>query len=192
MHRKIGIYGGCFDPVHNGHVRLVESLLGAGLVDEVWVVVAKSSPFKGKSEMGFEERSETARDAFGGIDGVTVVDVARYLDEPTRTIDVINTLEVLTRGENEFVLVLGTDAWNGIEQFKDYDLIVENYPVIVARRPGYELSDGDHGCGSLKVIDVDVPEVSSTEVRNRLHTGESVDGLVPEGLSSKLAELFGN
>ena len=150
-----GIFGGSFNPVHNGHIILAKALVGNGLVDEVWLTLSPLNPLKANpSELVSDiMRLDMLHLAAHGVPGLRVCDIELSLPRPSYT---INTLRALSAAypSTDFRLVIGSD----------------NYPPIVYPRPGYPCPG---------TIDLPQYDISSTIIRERLCKGESVDGMLP-------------
>ena len=178
--KRIGIYGGSFDPIHNGHIGVAEKLLELGLVDEVYLMIAYTNPFKDKC-MDFATRVEMAKMAVANNTKISVITIEESLGAPSRTFNSINTLECLIGGNDcEFHIIFGADTWNTIEKFYCHELIVNNYPIIVVSRPGYKPNTKYDNLENVKFVEIEPSTISSTLVRENLANGKSIVGMVPE------------
>ncbi|MBR4130597.1 MAG: nicotinate-nucleotide adenylyltransferase [Bacteroidaceae bacterium] len=171
-----GIYGGSFNPIHEGHICLAKALADSGLVDEMWLLVSPQNPFKVDADLlDDDERLRLARLAVAEVPGVEVCDREFSLPRPSY---MYNTLQALSEEHpnREFVLVIGADNW---ERFPDWyrskDILV-SYRVIIYPRPGYELGKLPR---RVKLADTPLLDISSTEIRNRIASEPSYNG---EGL----------
>ena len=109
MKTRTGIYGGSFNPIHEGHVRLAKALADSGLVDEMWLLVSPQNPFKVDANLlDDEKRLHLARLAIRDVQGVEVCDREFTLPRPSY---MYNTLQALSQEhpDREFVLVIGAD-----------------------------------------------------------------------------------
>jgi len=171
-----GIYGGSFNPIHDGHVRLAKALAGSGLVDEMWLLVSPQNPFKvNASLLDDETRLRLARLAVSHVPGVGVCDREFSLPRPSY---MYHTLCALREEHplREFVLVIGADNW---ERFPDWYRsrdILSDFRIIIYPRPGFVLRDVPEG---ITIADTPLLDISSTEIRHRIATDPDYDG---EGL----------
>ncbi len=174
---RTGIYGGSFNPIHEGHVRLAKALADSGLVDEMWLLVSPQNPFKVDANLlDDEKRLHLARLAVKAVKGVEVCDREFTLPRPSY---MYNTLQALSQEhpDREFVLVIGADNWGRFPQWYRSRDILSAYPVIIYPRPGFALQDVPE---SVIVADTPLLDISSTEIRRRIVTEPDYDG---EGLA---------
>ena len=103
-----GIFGGSFNPVHNGHIALAKAIVERGIVDEVWLSLSPQNPLKDHPEELVDDADRLAmlRLATNGIKGLEVCDIELSLPRPSYT---INTLRALSRQypRNRFRLIIG-------------------------------------------------------------------------------------
>ncbi len=166
--RKIGIFGGSFNPVHCGHIALARQLLTAAALDEVWLMVSPQNPLKQQTDLLADElRLDMARRAVSDVAGVVACDYEFRLPRPSYT---WTTLCALSRDypDAEFVLLVGGDNWSRFQRWWHWKDILRHYRVVVYPR------DNHPGTVSAELL-----PVSSTEVRTRVRAGQSVSGLVP-------------
>lgn len=171
---RIGIYGGSFNPVHNGHTSLAKWIVDNSLVDELWLMVSPLNPLKADVEneiLPFEMRMEMARIATENINGVRVSDFENSLPVPSYT---ISTLDALCRAypQHSFSLVVGADNWKDFHRWHKWQDIVGNYDVFVYNRPGYDL-EIPHEFSSVKLIDAPLYDISSTMIRKLVSEGKN-------------------
>lgn len=168
--RTVAIYGGSFNPPHVGHVLAVTYVLVTEQVDEVVVIPCAVHPFA-KELAGFEERFALCHAAMGWIPRVSISRVEHELGGESRT---LRTLEHLQSQNPDWRmrLVIGADILGDTKKWYAFDRVCEIAPLLVLGRAGYE----DSGAPTPLL-----PEVSSTEIRNALRSGdvESIRSLVP-------------
>ena len=171
-----GIYGGSFNPIHEGHICLAKALADSGLVDEMWLLVSPQNPFKIDADLlDDDERLRLARLAVAEVPGVEVCDREFSLPRPSY---MYNTLQALSEEHpnREFVLVIGADNWERFPDWYRSKDILASYRVIIYPRPGYELGKLPR---RVKLADTPLLDISSTEIRNRIASEPSYNG---EGL----------
>jgi len=179
---KTGIYGGSFNPIHEGHVRLAKALADSGLVDEMWLLVSPQNPFKVDAHLlDDEKRLQLARLAVKNVPGVEVCDREFSLPRPSY---MYNTLNALSKEhpDREFVLVIGADNWERFPDWYHSKDILSTYRIIIYPRPGYELQNVPKG---ITIADTPLLDISSTEIRHRIAFEPDYNG---EGLPSVVWE----
>ncbi len=174
--RRVGFFGGSFDPPHVGHVLAVVYLLSVHPLDEVLIAPVFRHPFA-KNLTPFDVRMELCREAFGWIPGATLSDVEERLGGDSLT---LRTLEALAaeRPNDGFRLVIGSDVVADLPKWHRFDRIALLAPPLVLARSGVE---GRSGVGDERIGEAVLPRVSSTEVRTAIARGrlEEVRALLP-------------
>ncbi len=174
-----GIYGGTFNPIHNGHLLLGRSLVEAGLVEELWFLVSPQNPFKVNQElMPDEERLRLTQLAVRGHSKLKVSDFEFRLPRPSY---MVHTLEAMRRHypRREFVLVIGGDNWERFPQWYQSEEILRHHRLIIFPRPGCRLENLPP---TAIVADTPMLDISSTAIRERMRTdpGYQGEGLPPD------------
>ena len=190
---NIGLFGGSFNPIHNGHVWLAKALLLRAGLDEVWFMVSPQNPLKQNRQLLDDGlRFRMVQLALADEPWLRPCDYEFRLPKPSYT---WNTLQSLKNDypEHRFTLLIGGDNWQLFDQWYRHEDIVREYPIVVYPRQ-------DAGAETLKadtpnVTFVKVPliNISSTMIRERLKQGKSVRGLVPGRVASVIEQehLYG-
>ena len=168
---RTAIYGGSFNPIHLGHIRLGEWICQQGYADELWFMVSPLNPLKeGQSLLPDEQRLELARLAIEDKPHLMVSDFEMSLPRPSF---MVNTLEALrtTYPEREFILVIGADNWLCFSQWHNYQEILLHYRILVYPRPGFPVRP-ESLPHSVQLIDAPLYDISSTEIRNAIAQGD--------------------
>ena len=183
---KTAVYTGTFNPLHIGHLAIMRYLSESQEFDMTYLVVSPQSPFKGymKADSG-KARFLEAQKAIARHPGLRVVadDIELHLPAPQYT---INTLDALKRREpdNDFTLVIGADNLDRMHLWKDYRRILSEYGVLVYPRKGYDMKricDGlmaESGKYRITLADAPTVDVSSTEIREGLASGENMSDVM--------------
>lgn len=141
MEKRVGIFGGSFDPVHNGHIRIVQSFLKSGLVDEILVLLTPDPPHKKQENQApFSHRMEMLKRAFAGQKQVQVSDLETKLPAPSYTLQTIEYLQEKFP-ETTWFLCMGEDSLATFKDWHRYDEILNKLTLLVAERPGIEISN---------------------------------------------------
>lgn len=167
MGKRIGIFGGSFDPVHTGHVEAVASFLNSGLLDEVWVLLTPDPPHKrGKSQAPYNDRLAMLQLAFAEIDSVVVSTYEKELPAPSYTLQTLTNLRNDYPGHT-FFLCVGGDSVNHFHKWYRFEEILEICSIIAAERPGNGMEQADHRVLEKTIFVEHNPiSISSTGVRS--------------------------
>lgn len=182
-----GIFGGTFNPVHNGHVALAARILEAVRLDEVWLMVTPQNPWKANRLLLDDQlRLEMVQAAVEDREGLVASDFEFSLPKPSYT---WNTLQALTEAypDRRFTLIIGADNWAGFNRWYEHDKILANYHIVVYPRTGSEI-DGTALHPHVSLLQTELYDVSSTEVRQRVSKGLPIDHLVPPRVAALIAQ----
>ncbi len=191
--RRIGLFGGTFDPPHVGHLVTAIDVREALGLDVVLMVVANEPWQKvgSRSISPAAVRVEMVRAAVGTEPGIEVSDVEVRRGGPSYTIDTIEALQAEAPGA-ELVLVVGSDAAAGLHTWERADDVARSCRIVVVERPGASTLVPD----GFDVEHVQVPrlDVSSTELRERVRDGRSLRYLVSDPVISMIERdgLYGD
>ena len=175
---KQAFWGGSFNPPHAGHQLACLVLLELEDYDRVWLVPCRTHAF-GKDLAPFEHRLQMCRlvaEPFGERVVVSDVEGQAGAGRPNHTIDTLELLE--RRGQRGFELVVGSDLLDELDEWHRSEQLLSRYPVLVLRRAGHPVNDG-----RFRQSRIELPAVSSSQIRAALAAGESVRGLVPSGVA---------
>ncbi|GGH11451.1 nicotinate-nucleotide adenylyltransferase [Sphingobacterium alkalisoli] len=173
VNKKIGLFFGSFNPIHIGHLIIANYMANYTELDEVWFVVSPQNPFKEKKSLGnMYDRLEMVNLAIENTENLKASDIEFKLPRPSYTIDTLMHL-----GEKyptkDFFLIMGEDNLAGLPKWKNVDIILRDYKVIVYPRAG---SHGDELKNHPSVIMTQTPlmELSSTFLRKSIKEGKSI------------------
>jgi nicotinate-nucleotide adenylyltransferase len=176
-----GLFGGTFDPPHNGHVSLAETALDHFDLERLLVLVVVN-PGHRSVELDFEQRLDLARHAFSGLPRAEVVP-----EEHAYTIDAVRDGRF-----KDAIFLVGADEFATFLSWKDPNGVLEFVRLGVATRPGYERETLEPVLAQLerpdRVAFFDIPAVpvSSQDLRGRIARGEAINGLVPEAVAREI------
>lgn len=173
---KIGIYGGSFNPIHNGHLKVAEWILEKVKLDKIiWVPLYK--PYH-KEIFELEEPKHRYNMLKLALAGKREYEISTVeIDEKiiSYTLDTLLKIKKIYP-DDEFYEIIGGDSAESFHQWKDYKTILENAKVLVYSRRGYEVKISSN----MELIDAPYLDISSTIIRNRIDEGKSISDLVPE------------
>ena len=183
----VGIYGGSFDPIHTGHAMVANFVAQCNVVDEVRIMVSRRNPIKQNSPVATdEERLEMASLVASACENVKVEDVEMSMPAPSFTIDTLRRLKT-ENPEHDFKIIIGSDSLEKFHLWKDHDLILKDFGVIVYPRPGYPLpSIETEGMTFLN----GAPEfsISSSLIREYVASGWNINYFVPLSVSQYIKQ----
>ena len=176
--KKVGIFGGSFNPIHTGHIALAKSLCEKACLDEVWFMVSPMNPFKKTATDLLDDqlRLEMVEKALEHEPQLKACDYEFRLPKPSYT---WHTLQAISKDypENEFTLLIGGDNWAAFDKWYHHDDILAHYPIVVYPRQGASIGNVPEG---VTIVETPLLNISSTEIRKRIKEEESIRGMVPE------------
>ena len=186
---RIGLFGGSFDPVHNGHLAVARRAREAGGLDEVVFVPAAASPLKlGRMVAPGADRLAMLRLAVADEPAFSVSDYEIAKAGVSYTIDTVHHFGAACPGAR-LVLVLGADSLATLHRWREARALVDRCGILTLGRPGWAVDrvPGFEGEVADRLLDGVVADfsqdVSSSEVRRRLEAGRAVDGIVPAAVA---------
>jgi nicotinate-nucleotide adenylyltransferase len=179
---RVGVFGGTFDPPHIGHLLLASDAREALSLDSLIFIPAATQPFKIHSQAiaSPQDRLEMVRLAVADDANYTVDDTEIARKGLSFTVDTLEHLSKKHPGA-ELFLLLGEDALAGVEQWRNPERIRELATLAVMRRTDPDGAAAPIAPG-VKAVSTRRVDVSSTEIRDRLHAGKSIKGFVPESV----------
>lgn len=183
---RLGVMGGTFDPIHNGHLVAASEAASALQLDEV-LFVPTGEPWQKQDVTAAEHRylMTVIATASNPRFKVSRVDIDR--EGPTYTID---TLKDLGRQhpDAELFFISGADAIAQIMAWKDVDELWSLAHFVAVSRPGHRLEVPSGPSGAISTLEVPALAISSTDVRVRVAAGMPVWYLVPDGVVQYIAK----
>lgn len=198
--QSIGILGGTFDPIHYGHLRPAQEALRALDLAEIRVIPAANPPHRRPPEANAEQRLRMVELAVAGVPGFTVDDREYRRGGPSYT---VLTLESLRQelGDQSLCLLMGLDAFEGIESWHQWQRLPELAHLIVMTRPGWNFPGGgtlppwardrlirdtsmltQASAGKIYFQPVTPQDISATRIREALARGEPVEAWLPSAV----------
>lgn len=188
--RRIGIFGGSFNPIHLGHIAVAQQVLKEGWVDEVWLMVSPQNPLKqAATDLAPETvRLAMAQTAVRDFEGIRVSDFEMSLPRPSYT---WRTLEALCEAHPDctFSLIIGADNWVNFSKWAHHEELLARYPLLVYPREGYPI-DEKVLPASVHVVHAPLFPQSSTSIRERIQRGDSVDQLIPSCIVERAVQVY--
>ena len=184
---KVGIFGGTFDPVHQGHMVIAEQVMGELALSRVLFVPGGIPPHKEASSV-----RASAEDRFDMVEAAVAKNkrfaVDRVEVDTGRPMHSVETVQILKQRApaDEWYFISGADEVSNLLAWKDPDRLLEEVVMVAATRPGFDLSKLGHLEAGLRNFDRIFPvectrvDISATSIRRRMLQGKSIRYLVPE------------
>ena len=188
--KRVGIFGGAFDPPHIGHVRLAEQCRERLGLEELLIVPTFHSPHKPNPNTDFDHRLEMCRRAFQGK-LYNVTDIERQTGGEGYTINTLRKLKESYPKGIKFFLIIGGDMLFYFDKWFRYESILKECSVVAAAREedSYaDLTEKAAELGHVKVLNLPVTEVSSTEIREKLKSGGDTAELLTRDVSDYIKQ----
>ena len=190
---KIAIFGGSFNPIHLGHIKLVKTAIETADLDKVLLIPTGITPHKSNSEMmSAKDRLEMCKIASLSYDNIEVSSIEIEREGKSYTYQTLNSLKEIYPND-EFFIIMGSDMYLSLHTWKNAKLFLNNLNVVTDLRNSADIMEIEKQCELLKkygaksyIINHSVMDVSSTEIRERLKNNFDVS----EFLDSKVLEYI--
>ncbi len=178
---KIGLFFGSFNPIHTGHMIIANIVLETTDMEQVWFVVSPQNPFKkNKSLLSEQNRLDLVREAIYDDYNFRASDVEFNMPRPSYTVDTLTYLNE-KHPEHRFRLIIGGDNLASFPKWKNYEVILKNYGLIVYPRPNAKTSDLLEN-SNVEFVAAPEVDISATLIRKLIRDKRSIKYLVPEGV----------
>jgi nicotinate-nucleotide adenylyltransferase len=203
--QAIGVLGGTFDPIHLGHLRTALDVLDALKLDHIRFIPNSAPPHRDAPVATAEQRSLLLNIAVKNCPQLIVDERELHREGPSYTIDTLKTLRA-DFPENPLFLLVGMDAFEGIQTWHEWENLLNYAHIAVMKRPGSSThlsaslhdwlnahraddNDIDLLCGKIWQIDVTQLAISSTKIRDKFKHTESVNYLMPDSVIQVIEHL---
>lgn len=183
---KIGLYFGSFNPIHVGHLIIANHILNETLLEKIWFIVSPQNPLKPNNSLLNEyDRLHLVRLATEDDPRIKVSDIEFHLSKPSYTTNTLAYIEEKYPG-NEFSIIMGSDSFQNLPKWKNYEAIVKNYPICIYKRQGFEINNS-HGA-NIQILDAPLLQISATGIRELVAKGKSARYLLPEKVREEIEQ----
>ncbi len=186
---RLGLFGGTFDPIHQGHLILAEQCRESCRLDRVWFVVTGAPPHKQGDRTAVGHRLEMVRIAIAGHSAFSVSEIEASRPGPHYSVE---TLEAIRRDHpgDELFFLIGADSLADLPAWREPARIAQLATIVVVNRPGIDCPPParlpDFGPEAQPLLSVTIPPIgiASSDLRRRLAEGRSVRYMVPRGVQA--------
>jgi len=189
----VAVLGGTFDPIHNGHVSVLQQASQQLSATQSWLLIAGQPNLRDLPATSVELRLQMAQ-AAARERGWHVCDVEATRNGPSYTLDTVVELHA-AHPEFQFQYVIGADAARHIQKWHRWQELLALTNFVLINRAGVESIDSSQAAalgfdGKLTtILEVDSPPVSATDIRDRIYRGQSIAGLVPPPVADLITRL---
>jgi nicotinate-nucleotide adenylyltransferase len=186
--RRIGVFGGTFDPIHEAHLSIARAALAQARLDDVLFVVSAAPPHKRHAvHAPAEDRYAMVAAALAGLNEPRFHASRVEIDRPgpSYTADTLRELQAQYPGATLY-LIVGADALVDLPRWRDPEGILQRAKLLVMPRPGVELGEAPGLAGRYQLLQFEETPLSSTDVRARAASGAPLTGLVPDAAAAVL------
>lgn len=185
---KIGLYFGSFNPIHMGHLIIASHVVNKTDLEQVWFVVSPQNPFKQSASLLNEyQRLHLIKLAIDGENDLRASNVEFNLPKPSYTVDTLAYLKE-KHPTHEFCILMGSDGFQNLNKWKNYQVITTQHPIYIYKRPGFDIQE-THGA-NIQILEAPLLEISSTHIRELIKDKKSIRFLVPDVVKDEI-ELAG-
>ena len=194
---KIAVFGGTFDPVHVGHVKIVQAILDDGCTDRIIVLPAWEPPHKNKIKTPYAHRLAMTRIAFANIPGAEVSDMeSKWCFEPSYSLRVLNAFQEMYPNDT-IQMVIGGDSLKNFGSWYEPVKLAEKFEFIIYPRSNEDCDFsalariiGEKNTEKMRsnVINAPFYEISSTFLRKKLENSENVATFISEKVLNYIKE----
>jgi len=186
--KRVGLFGGSFDPVHNAHLALATTALEQLRLDELrWIPVGQPWQ-KSRRLAAAADREAMVRLAIAAEPRFVLDRVELRRSGPTFTLETVRELVAAEPG-NQWFLILGQDQYASLHTWRDWRELLGLVTLAIANRPGAALAVNTQIAKvGHEAVRLPMMDVSSTEVRRRVAAGEPIADLVPDTVARYIGQ----
>lgn len=189
---KIGLLGGSFNPVHNGHIELAQTALDSFKLDKILFLPSGNHPLKNHNNIPpVEIRYDITKKAIASNTNFEISRFDMETAKPSYTKLLVIRLNKAFPND-EFYFIAGSDIISELKKWHDYKWISDNIEFIIAHRPNIDRSawNGLDYIDKLHFMEMEPIDISSTMVREMIRKGKDISALVPANIKNELIMLY--
>ena len=185
--KSIALFGGSFDPIHNGHLFVIEELLSSARFEK-FIVIPAGNPWQKSVAASAAHRLAMVEIALKEcMSKYRELEISRFeIDDPrpSYAFQSIDYFTMQNPGAN-LVWIIGSDAFAKIDEWKEIEQVAKSVKFLVITRPGEKLESAKAAKSiTFSQIEINALDISSTKVRNLIKASEPFDSLVPAGVAA--------
>ncbi|MDU5678020.1 MAG: nicotinate-nucleotide adenylyltransferase, partial [Pseudomonas aeruginosa] len=200
MGKRIGLFGGTFDPVHIGHMRSAVEMAEQFALDELRLLPNARPPHRETPQVSAAQRLAMVERAVAGVERLTVDPRELQRDKPSYTIDTLESVRAELAADDQLFMLIGWDAFCGLPTWHRWEALLDHCHIVVLQRPDADSEPPESLRDLLAARSVADPQalkgpggqitfvwqtplaVSATQIRALLGAGRSVRFLVPDAV----------
>lgn len=200
MRTRIGIFGGTFDPIHIGHLRIALELKQQLQLDEMRLLPCYLPPHRPTPGASAKQRLEMLAIALQGCTELCTDERELHRDKPSYTYDTLRELRAELGEQASICLCMGMDSFATLDRWYNWDQLLPLAHIVVVARPGWYLPESgavadllnlyrsnsdviaQQAAGAIVVLEQRLLPISATDIRAQIRTGNSPQFLVPDGV----------
>lgn len=184
---KVGLYFGSFNPIHNGHLIIANYIIQNTSLEQVWFVVSPQNPLKKSSTLLNEyHRLYLVQISIEDEPALKASDIEFRLPKPSYTIDTLTYLAE-KYPTHEFAVIMGSDSFQNLPEWKNFEQLLKLYTIYVYERPGFK-PENKYQNAHVHFLKAPLLEISSTYIRKIIQEGKSTRFLVPEKVKLEIEQ----
>ncbi len=181
---KVGLFFGSFNPIHIGHLIIANHILNETDLRKIWFVVSPHNPLKPSSSLLNEyDRFHLVQKAVEENNHLRASDIEFSLPKPSYTVHTLAYLQEKYPAYS-FSMIMGSDSFQNLNKWKNFETIIGNYPIIIFKRPGFEIENKLNA--QIKIMQAPLLEISATHIRELIREEKSIKYLVAEKVEEEI------
>lgn len=181
---NIGLFFGSFNPIHTGHLIIANHILNETALQKIWFVVSPQNPFKQSMSLLNEyDRFHLVQKAVEENNQLRASNIEFSLPKPSYTVHTLAYLQEKYPTDS-FHIIMGSDSFQNLKKWKNFETIIANYPIIIFKRPDFEVENTINA--QLEIMEAPLLQISATHIRELVKAGKSIKYLVPEKVEEEI------